>query len=131
VSKKRIVDITIRMQYLIKESKMNTQKEVMPRPDRPLTNTNHAVVEAHGATPDHVQESDFDGHLTGEFEHKGEDVAREVGTSKATAGRHTKSGKDGLAIAKERSAYLESARKAHQKSWDSNKLTVVPEKRKK
>ena len=76
-------------------------------------------------------ENETAGHITGEFEHKGEDPAREEGTSKATAGRHITSGKDGLAIAKERSAYLESARKAHQKSWDSDKLMVVPEKRKK
>jgi hypothetical protein len=75
-------------------------------------------------------ENESAGHLTGEFEHKGENPAREEVASKATAGRHTIS-KDGLAIAKERSAYLESARKAHQKSWDSEKLTVVPEKRKK
>jgi hypothetical protein len=53
---------------------MNTQPEMKPRPDRPLTNTNHVVVEAHGATRDCVKESDFGGHLTGAFEHKGEDV---------------------------------------------------------
>jgi hypothetical protein len=109
---------------------MNTQKEVKPRPDRPLTNTNHAVVEAHGATPEYVEESDFDGHLTGAFEHKGENDERVAKASKVTAGRHVTS-KDGLVVAKERSAYLEGARKAHQKSWDSDKLTVVPEKRKK
>jgi hypothetical protein len=44
-------------------------------------------------------EDESAGHLTAEFEHKGEDPAREEGTSKATAGRHIKSGKDGLAVA--------------------------------
>jgi hypothetical protein len=109
---------------------MNTQKEVQPRPDRPLTNTNHVVVEAHGATPDHVKESDFDGHLTGEFEHKGENPAREEVASKATAGRHIKSGKDGLEVARERSAHVAANRTASAKLFDSNKLSVVPEKRK-
>jgi hypothetical protein len=108
---------------------MNTQEEVKPRPDRALTNTNHVVVEAHGATPDHVKESDFDGHLTAEFEHKGEDPAREEGTSKATAGRHIKSGKDGLEVAKERSAHVEANRKASAKLFDSDKLTVCPEQK--
>jgi hypothetical protein len=106
----------------------NTQREVKLRPDRPLTNTNHEVVEAHGATPDRVKESDFDGHLTGEFEGKGENDERVAKVCKS-GGRHVTS-KDGLVVAKERSAYLESARKAHQKSWDSNKLTVCPEQKK-
>jgi hypothetical protein len=111
---------------------MNTQNEVKPRLDRPLTNTNHEVVEAHGETsPDHVAESDFDGHLTGAFEHKGEDVKRTEKSSSATAGRHITSGKNGLQVAAERKASNESARKEHQKAWDSDKLTVVPEKRKK
>jgi hypothetical protein len=68
-------------------------------------------------------------HIPGEFEHKGEDVERTEKASKATAGRHIASTKNGLAVAKERSAYLESARKAHHKSWDSDKLTVVPEQK--
>jgi hypothetical protein len=103
---------------------MNTQKEAKPRPDRPLANTNHVVVEAHGATPDNVKESDFDGHLTGEFEHKGEDVAREEGTSKATAGRHIKSGKDGLEVAKERSAHVKSKRVESERGFKSTRLSV-------
>jgi hypothetical protein len=75
-------------------------------------------------------ENESAGHLTAQFEHKGEDPAREEGTSKATAGRHIKSGKDGLAIAKERKAHVESNRTASAKLFDSNKLSVVPEKRK-
>src|SRR6266404_8303045 len=109
---------------------MNTQKEVKPRPDRALTNTNHVVVEAHGATPDHVKERDFDGHIQGQVSHIGEDVERTEKSSAATAGRHITSGKNGLAVAKERSAYLESARKEHQKSWNSDKKSVVPERKK-
>ena len=29
---------------------------------------NHVVVPAHGATPDHVEESDFDGHMLADKE---------------------------------------------------------------
>ena len=107
----------------------NTQKEVKPRPDRPLTNPNHVVVEAHGARPDHVEESDFDGHLTGEFPGQGENDQRVTKASKV-AERHVTS-KDGLRVAAERKATNEAARTEHQKSWNSNKLTVCPEKRRK
>jgi hypothetical protein len=107
----------------------NTQKEITIRPDRPLTNTNHEVVEAHGATPDHVEQSDFDGHLTGEFEHKGEDVERTEKSSTATAGRHITSGKNGLQVGVERKAHVEANRKASAKLFDSDKLTVCPEQK--
>lgn len=109
---------------------MNTQPEVKPRPDRPLTNTNHVVVEAHGAIPDHVKESDFDAHLTGEFEHKGEDVERTEKASTATAGRHITSKKGGLQVAAERKNANETARTEHQKLWDSDKKSVVQERKK-
>src|SRR5258708_36340832 len=88
---------------------MNTQKEVKPRPDRALTNTNHVVVEAHGATPDHVEESDFDGHLTGEFEGKGENDERVAKASKATGGRHVTS-KNGFDGAEEPRAHVRAKR---------------------
>jgi hypothetical protein len=107
----------------------NTQTEVKPRPDRGFT-VNHVVVPAHGATPDHVEESDFDGHIAGEFEHKGEDVERTEKASTATAGRHLTSKKDGLEVAKERKAHVESNRVASAKLFDSNKLTVCPEQKK-
>jgi hypothetical protein len=108
---------------------MNTQKEVKVRPDRPLTNVNHEVVEAHGAVPDHVEASDFDGHLNGEFEGKGENDERVVKAgSKVSGGRHVTS-KNGLDVAKQRSAFLEKARNEHQKAWNSTKLTVVPERK--
>ncbi len=105
----------------------NTQEEVKPRPDRPLTNTNHVVVEAHGATPDHVEESDFGGHLTGEFEHKGENDERVAKASKV-AERHVTS-KNGLDVAKERSAHVEAKRKESAKLFDSKRLSVVPERK--
>lgn len=108
---------------------MNTQKEVKPRPDRALTNTNHVVVEAHGATPDHVEGSDFDRHLTGEFEGKGENDERVAKASKATLGCHVTS-KDGLVIAKERSAHVQANRKASAKLFDSKRKSVVPEQKK-
>jgi hypothetical protein len=74
-------------------------------------------------------EDESAGHLTAEFEHKGEDPAREEGTSKVTAGRHIKSGKNGLEVAKERSAHVESNRKASAAIFDSKKLTVCPEQK--
>jgi hypothetical protein len=107
----------------------NTQTEVKPRPDRPLTNTNHEVVEAHGATPDHVAESDFDGHLTGEFEGKGEDAERVEKASTATFGRHLVSKKNGLEVAKDRTASIEANRKASAKLFDSKRKSVVPEQK--
>jgi hypothetical protein len=106
---------------------MNAQKEVKARPDRPLTNVNHEVAEAHGAVPDHVAESDFDGHLTGEFEGKGENDERVAKASKV-AERHVTS-RDGLVIAKERSAAIEANRKASAACFDSKKLTVCPEQK--
>jgi hypothetical protein len=105
----------------------NTQKEITVRPDRPLTNTNQ-VIEAHGATPDHVEESDFDGHLTGEFEHKGENDERVAKASKVTGGRHVTS-KDGLKVAAERKAHVEANRKASAAIFDSDKLSVCPEQK--
>jgi len=106
----------------------NTQTEVKPRPDRGLT-ANHVVVPAHGATPDHVKESDFDGHLAGVFEHKGENDERVAKASKATLGCHVTS-KNGLQVAAERKAHVEANRKASAKVFDSDKLTVCPEQKK-
>jgi hypothetical protein len=107
----------------------NTQEVVLPRTDRPLTNTCHEVVEAHGETsPDHVEESDFDGHLDGEHEHKGELDERVTKASKV-AERHVTS-KNGLQVAAERKSSNEAARTEHQKAWDSNKKSVVPEQKK-
>jgi hypothetical protein len=109
---------------------MNTQKEVKVQPDRPLTNVNHEVVEAHGAVPDHVEASDFDGHLNGEFPGQGENDQRVVKAgSKVSGGRHVTS-KNGLDVAKERSAHVEANRKASAKLFDSTRKSVVPEQRK-
>lgn len=106
---------------------MNTQKEITVRPDRPQT-TNHVVVEAHGAVPDHVEESDFDGHLNGEFPGQGENDERVAKASKVTGGRHVTS-KDGLVVAKERSASIQANRDASAACFDSKKLTVCPEQK--
>ena len=82
-------------------------------------NQKHAYSEdASGAKP-----------LQGEFEHKGEDVKRVAKASMATAGRHITSGKDGLAVARERKSHNEESRKEAQKVWDSNRLSVVPERK--
>jgi hypothetical protein len=75
-------------------------------------------------------ENESAGHQTGEFEHKGEDVERtEKASSKATAGRHVTSGKNGLDVSKERSAHVESNRKESAKLFDSKRLSVVPERK--
>jgi hypothetical protein len=70
------------------------------------------------------------GHLTGEFEHKGEDVKRTEKASTATLGRHLTSMKTGLEVAKERSAHVKANRDASAKLFDSKKLTVCPEQKK-
>jgi hypothetical protein len=67
--------------------------------------------------------------LQGEFESKGEDDERVAKASKVTGGRHVTS-KDGLVVAKERSAHVEANRKASAKLFDSKKLTVCPEQKK-
>jgi hypothetical protein len=69
-------------------------------------------------------------HDTNSGEHKGEDVERTEKASTATAGRHVSSAKGGLQVAAERKASNETARKEHQESWDSDKKSVVPERRK-
>lgn len=110
----------------------NTQKEVKPRPDRPLAD-NSQVVEAHGATQaqDHCySEDETAGHIPGESEHKGEDAERLEKSSTATAGHHIASKKAGLQVAAERKATNEAARTEHQKAWESDRLSVVPEQRK-
>jgi predicted regulator of Ras-like GTPase activity (Roadblock/LC7/MglB family) len=45
-----------------------------------------------------------------------------------TAGRHVTS-KDGLVFAKERSAHVEANRKASAKLFDSDRKSVLPERR--
>jgi hypothetical protein len=110
----------------------NTQSQIKERYDRPV-NKGGQVVEAHGAneTQNHDYSEDATpGHITGKYEHKGEAAERIEKSSSATAGRHIVSKKSELQVTKERKAANESARTEHQKSWDSNKLTVVPERKK-
>jgi hypothetical protein len=94
-----------------------------------VANANSSV---ENETQDHCySEDETAGHIPGEFEHKGEDVERTEKSSTATAGRHLTSAKGGLQVAAERKASNESARTEHQKAWDSNKKSVVPEQKKK
>jgi hypothetical protein len=112
---------------------MNTQKEVKPRPDRPLTNTNHVVVEAHGANEtqnhDYSESSGGAKPCQGEFPGQGENDERVTKASKV-AERHVTS-RDGLVVAKERSKSIEANRKASAACFDSDKATVCPEQKKK
>lgn len=75
-------------------------------------------------------ENETAGHITGEFEHKGEDVERTEKSSAATAGRHITSKKGGLQVAAERKAHVKANREASAKAFDSAKLTVCPEQKK-
>jgi hypothetical protein len=70
------------------------------------------------------------GVLQAEFEGKGENDERVAKASKVTGGRHVTS-KDGLVVAKERSAHVAANRKASAALFDSDKLTVCPEQKKK
>jgi hypothetical protein len=105
---------------------MNTQKEITVRPDRGLT-INHVVVPAHGATPDHVKESDFAGHMKADKELNLGDQKRSV-VNDSVGERHTV-GEAGLDVAKRRSASIEANRKASAACFDSKKLTVCPEQK--
>ena len=62
--------------------------------------------------------------LQGQFEQKGEDVERVEKASNATAGRHITSGKDGLAVAKERSTHVKSKRAESEQGFKSTRLSV-------
>lgn len=68
------------------------------------------------------------GVLQAEFEGKGENDERVAKASKATGGRHVTS-KDGLVVAKERSAHVQANRKASAKLFDSKRKSVVPEQK--
>jgi hypothetical protein len=62
-------------------------------------------------------EDETAGHITGEFEHKGEGVERTEKASTATAGRHLTSKKDGLEVAKERTASIGANEYVCDKVW--------------
>jgi hypothetical protein len=88
----------------------------------------HSLVENENQKHDYSEDASGAKPLPGVFEGKGENDDRVAKASKATAGRHVTS-KDGLVVAKERSAFLEKARNEHQKAWDSDKKSVVPEQK--
>jgi hypothetical protein len=89
----------------------------------------HSLVENENQKHEYSEDASGAKPCQGEFEGKGENDERVAKASKATAGRHVTS-KNGLDVAKERSAHVESARKEHQKAWDSNRKSVVPERKK-
>lgn len=95
---------------------------------RSLANA-QALVENENQKHEYSEDASGAKPCQGEFEGKGENDERVAKASKATGGRHVTS-KNGLDVAKERSAHVLKAREEHQKSWDSNKKSVVPEKRK-
>lgn len=88
-----------------------------------------ALVENENQDHDYSEDASGAKPLQGEFEGKGEDAERIVKASTATAGRHITSGKDGLAVAKERSAHVQANRKASEKLFDSDRKSVLPERR--
>jgi hypothetical protein len=95
---------------------------------RSLANA-QASVENETQQHDYSEDASGSKPLQGEFERKGENDQRVAKASKVTGGRHVTS-KDGLAIAKERSRHVEANRKASAASFDSDKLTVCPEQKK-
>jgi hypothetical protein len=103
-------------------------RPVRPNPAHPTVNETQTRGQRNDSGQKHCYcENESAGHITGEFEHKGEDVERTEKSSTATAGRHITSKKTGLDVAKERSAHVESNRKASAKLFDSTRLSVVPE----
>ena len=106
---------------------MNTQKEVKPRPDRALTNTNHVVVEAHGATPDHVSEKDFAGHTLADNELSLGDQKRSIVHDSVGERHHV--GEAGLDVAKRRHAAIEANKKSSAAIFDSDRMSVCPEQK--
>jgi hypothetical protein len=96
---------------------------------RSLANAQSLVKDENGGQ-DHEYSEDASGAkpLPGEFEGKGENDERVAKASKVTAGRHITS-KNGLDVAKERSAHVEPNRNESAKLFDSKRLSVVPERK--
>jgi hypothetical protein len=90
-----------------------------------------SLVEDENGGQDHDCSEDASGSkpLQGEFEGKGENDERVAKASKV-AERHVTS-KDGLAIAKERSAHVRAKREESAHLFDSTRKSVVPERKKK
>jgi hypothetical protein len=105
----------------------NTQKQVKPRPDRALTNTNHVIVEGHGAVPDYVKESDFDGHILADKQLNLGDQKRSIVNDSVGERHHVSEDQLGV-VAKRREASIMANRKASSKSFDSDRESVVPTK---
>jgi hypothetical protein len=92
----------------------------------------NATASVENETQDHCYSEDASGSkpLPGEFEGKGELDERTQKASRVTLGRHVTS-KNGLDVAKERSAHVRAKREESAHLFDSSKKSVVPEQKKK
>ena len=89
--------------------------------------SNHVAVDAHGATPDHVRESDFDGHILADKELHLGDQKRSIVKDKVGERHHVSEDQLGV-VAKRREASILANRKASSKIFDSDRKSVVPSK---
>jgi hypothetical protein len=85
------------------------------------------VVGAHGATPDYVKESDFDGHILADRELKLGDQRRSI-VNDAVGERHHVSEDQLGVVAKRREKSILANRKSSSKSFDTDRESVVPTK---
>jgi hypothetical protein len=96
-----------------------------------LASAQSLVKDENGGQDHDYNEDSSAGHLQAERVHQGEDVERTEKASTATAGRHITSKRNGLDIAKERSAHVQAKRNESAKLFDSKRLSVVPEQKRK
>jgi hypothetical protein len=85
----------------------------------------HEIVEAHGAVPSYVKESDFDGHILADKELSLGDQKRSVVNDSVGERHHV--GEAGLDVARRRHAAIEANKRASAAIFDSDKLSVCPE----
>ena len=104
----------------------------MSIPEKGIRSTANAHSLVENETQKHEYSEDASGSkpLQGEFEGKGENDERVAKASKATAGCHVTS-KNGLDVAKERSAHVRAKREESAHLFDSSRKSVVPEQKKK
>jgi hypothetical protein len=98
-----------------------------PRPDRALS-VNHVIVDARGAPPDHVQESDFDGHILADKELSKGDQKRSI-VNDSVGERHHISENQLDVIAKRRKESIEANKRKSAEIFNSDRLSVCPEQK--
>jgi hypothetical protein len=90
-------------------------------------NAEPKIVEAHGAQPDFVKESDFAGHILADKQLNLGDNKRKIVSDSVGERHHV--GENGLNVAARRTASIMANRAASSKIFDSDKLSVCPEQK--